>query len=299
MKVFQIICYFSIIVFFAGCESSNTRDFNVVDSSVKFTNVEFSKKIGERLQVQFGANGSTISGSSYSPALSIHPTVRADTGNTSPFARAQNEGSIRTGGFEYEAPNMSYDYSARHSALSIGYDVIHGKKFGLMISGGISDYNYSVIATMQGNVNRYGFVYDVTTLSEGKNVKTLVDNSYFGPAETVTDKQFFFKYSAVGLYISAEPRYQFDRYFGVSARVASSFAKNNSNYLAVTASELDARFIYTPLEHLQTYIGYQAWSIGNDLDSTVDQNNPADVHLGHANLTLDLRGFVGGVALRF
>lgn len=195
----------------------------------------------------------------------------------------------------YDSPALSYDYSIKRTALSVGYNFIHGKRFSLTLSGGASVYDYVVEATIPGTVDVYRHYYEYSS----KTAMT-TDGLKIGdrPEGNVTDKRFVFDYSAVGGYISIEPRYDFNSHYAFSARMTGSVNKKYSKYL-LTGAEASVRFIYKPVKHVELYGGYEVWHIANNLNSSVEKHNESEKSLGHSELTIDMRGFLGGVALRF
>ncbi|RYG13136.1 MAG: hypothetical protein EOO07_18080 [Chitinophagaceae bacterium] len=262
-----------------------------MDKSTTFTNVEISKKIGEKWKVQLESSAKAAEGSAFTPA----PENKSTPSSTSIFFRP---GTIRYQSLSYEAPVLSHEYSMKRTALTVGYNFLNGDHFGLTLSGGVSVYDYSVATTMPGTVNVYRHFYEVTQTTNSGNVKVNSVNQGDTYEGTVTNKQFLFDYSAVGAYISIEPRYDFNSHFAVSARLTASSGKKASKYL-LTGAEAGLRCIYKPIKHLELYTGYEAWHITNDLDSSVDPDSPSDKDLGHSDLSIDARGFVGGIALRF
>ena len=267
---------------------AETQNFNVVDKSATFTNIEISKKFRENWRVQLESNSEAITGHDFNAA----PQNRFPENAYSLF-RPQN--AIKYQGLSYDSPALSYDYSVKRSALSLGYNFIHNKRFSLTLSGGVSMYDYSVEATMPGTVDVYRHYYEYSS-----KTAMSVDGLKVGdrPEGSVTDKRFVFDYSAVGGYISIEPRYDFNSHYAISARMTGSASKKYSNFL-LTVAEASVRFIYKPINHVELYTGYEVWHIANNLNSSVEKHNESEKSLGHSELSIDTRGFLGGVGLRF
>lgn len=290
MNIRQISTCLLISALLCGCTTSTPRNFDVTDHSATFTNIEISKQLNSRWKVQYETSGSATTGSSYSSPILITNELTAGEKQTMPILEA-----IHLNQYEYENPGIFYDYSAKHQALSLGYDFINGKHLGLTLAVGVSQYKYSVTALMDGDVNVYQ--YKDEPFQVDFNEYTVQTRGHYDYEGTVTDKQFNFNYSALGAYISVEPHFQFNKYFGVNVRAASSFAKRNSSMYWLTGTELGIRFTFTPIEHLELYSGYQSWRIRNDLMSNSEGNQPSSDHKSHLNMNLG--GIISGIALRF
>ena len=195
---------------------------------------------------------------------------------------------------------MSYNYSVAHKTISGGFDFIHKQHFGLMLSLGLSQYDYSAKATMNGDVDAYKFVHSdvpvIVTYSNGMSERASPQFNYKISQGKVTNKAFDFDFTDYGCYVAIEPHYQFNKHYGASLRPATSVGKDTSIGTNVN-SELSLRLNYKPINPLEIYVGYQYFSLGKDLDE--DSSTPSSSGHGESNLTIDTRGFLTGVALRF
>lgn len=302
MHYYKVLLPLLMASLVSACTSSGYRDMNVSDDSEIFNNIEISKDISDRIRIQFESSITKTTGSSVSYASNSHyvaetPVLISD--NIYAYFRLPDFDMISVGDTEYLASKVSYNYSVAHKTISGSYDFIHGKHFGLRLALGASQYDYSVTATMHGNVDTYKYVTSETPITVNYGTSSIVSNQYWNyktPQGQVNNKKLKFDFTDYGIYVGIEPHAQFNKHYGASIRLATSIGEDIRIGTNIN-TEVSLRLNYTPVEALEIYTGYQYFSLGKDLDK--DENTPSHGGHGESNLTIDTRGLLMGLALRF
>lgn len=301
MRLLKSIIILSFALLLSACTSSGYRDFNVADSSATFSNIEVSKTFNERWRVQLESSiattkGSTASYESPDNHTSYQKELILDSNGNYTYDYYDPRNSVGFGGIDYPATKISYDYSINHKTISGGFDFFHTKHVGLILSMGLSQYDYSVTATLNGTLDASRVInLDDPIIIEDDQSQTTIYK--YRQLEKVTNKQLSFDFTDYGFYVALEPHFQFNDQYSVSARFATSTGKYTSIGTNLN-SEISLRFNYIPVEHVEMYLGYQFFSIGNALDSNKEIG--ILTHLdGQSRLSIDTRGLLGGFALRF